>query len=235
MTWRLHHGDCLPWLSTLDARSVDHVITDPPYEAAAHSKGVRARKGGGQPHESPLDFAPMTEQLRTAAAAHMARVARRWILVWCQVEAAMLWRAALEAGGAQYVRTGAWIKTDAQPQFTGDRPGVGYESIVIAHAAREAGKMRWNGGGRCAVWTGSKSSGEIAHQTVKPDWIMDRLVRDFTDRGDMICDPFAGSGSTGVAAIRGGRPFLGAEMDARYHAVATSRLLAAREQMELLP
>jgi hypothetical protein len=52
----------------------------------------------------------------------MARLARRWILVFCQVEAAMKWRAALEAGGAVYKRTCQWIKPDGKPQYSGDRP-----------------------------------------------------------------------------------------------------------------
>jgi hypothetical protein len=53
----------------------------------------------------PLSFPPITEKQRTESARHMARLARRWIPVFCQVEAAMKWRAALEAAGAVYKRT----------------------------------------------------------------------------------------------------------------------------------
>lgn len=52
------------------------------------------------------------------------------------------------------------------------------------------------------------------------------LVADFSDAGETILDPFAGSGTTGVAALRLGRHFLGAEMDAAYHAIAVERLAA---------
>ena len=76
----------------------------------------------------------------------MARLARRWILVFCQIEAAMKWREALETGGAVYKRTCQWIKPDGKPQYSGDRPGIGYESIVACHAP---GRSAWNGRSCC--------------------------------------------------------------------------------------
>jgi site-specific DNA-methyltransferase (adenine-specific) len=73
------------------------------------------------------------------------------------------------------------------------------------------------------------------HETQKPIDLMVELVRLFTDPGDLILDPFAGSGTTGVAAIRLGRRFIGWERDPKYHAIAVKRLTAAREQLELCP
>src|SRR5450631_85693 len=81
-------------------------------------------------------FPQATEELRTESARQTARLARRWILVFCQVEAAMKWRAALETAGAVYKRTCLWVKPDGKPQYSGDRPGIGYESIVACHAPR---------------------------------------------------------------------------------------------------
>ena len=63
---------------------------------------------------------------------------------------------------------------------------------------------------------------------------MERLILDFTDPGDLILDPFAGSGTTGVAAVRLGRRFVGWEKDPKYHAIATKRLAGTREQLSLL-
>jgi DNA modification methylase len=62
---------------------------------------------------------------------------------------------------------------------------------------------------------------------------MESLIRDFTDPGDTILDPFMGSGTTGVAAIRLGRSFIGWERDHRYFAIAQKRIAAAREQLEI--
>ena len=71
------------------------------------------------------------------------------------------------------------------------------------------------------------------HQTQKPLALMELLVRLFSAHGELVLDPFAGSGTTGVAAMRLGRRFLGWEMDPAYVAIASRRLAAAREQLEL--
>jgi site-specific DNA-methyltransferase (adenine-specific) len=229
-------ADCLgpEGLATLPDKSVDAVLTDPPYEAEAHTKGRRIHNPRtGECRMAPLGFAPMTAEGRDAAAAQMARVAKRWIVVFCQIEASHLWRAALEAGGARYVRTMVWVKPNGQPQLTGDRPGVGFETMVVAYGT--AGRMRWNGGGKrgwlehCVDANFSREPRH--HETQKPLPLMEELTRDFTDPGELICDPFAGSGTTGVACRRLGRRFIGFERDAKYHAIAEKRIAGAREQL----
>jgi DNA modification methylase len=118
-----------------------------------------------------------------------------------------------------------WIRTDGAPQFTGDRPAQGCDAIAIMHPK---GKKRWNGGGRRAVWTYGveKRAKSIGHPTPKPVDLMLALVEDFTEPGDLILDPFAGSGTTGVACLRRGRRFMGIERDPRYFDLACERLRA---------
>jgi site-specific DNA-methyltransferase (adenine-specific) len=229
--WDLREGECLAGLALLEDASVDVVISDPPYEAEAHTSQRLVARAGGKLEVEPLTFPPITEEQRTESARHMARLARRWILVFCQVEAAMKWRAALEAAGAVYKRTCLWVKPDGKPQYSGDRPGIGYESIVACHAP---GRSTWNGGGSHGVFIVNKG-GDVrtGHQTQKPLALMELLVRLFSDKNELILDPFAGSGTTGVAAIRLGRHFLGWEMNATYVEIGRRRLAAAREQLEL--
>ena len=142
MTWDLRLGNCLDpitGLASLGDKSIDVTVCDPPYEAEAHTKGRRTKRDiGGKGVgvvEEPLPFPPITEEERAAVSLHLGRLTRRWVLVFCQVEAAPRWATALVAGGLQYVRTMVWVKPDGQPQLTGDRPGMGYESIVVAHPA----------------------------------------------------------------------------------------------------
>lgn len=239
MTWTLHNSDCLDpvtGLASLADGSVDHVICDPPYEAEAHTLQRRVRRATADDGDrvlevEALDFAPMLEADRIAVAVQMARVARRWILVFCQAEAVAAWRDSLVAAGAVYKRSCVWVKPDGMPQLTGDRPAMGYESIVAAHAP---GKSKWNGGGQHGVFVVNKNdSDRSGHPTQKPDALMSKLVRLFTDAGETVCDPFAGSGTTGLAALRLGRKFIGWERDQKYHAIATKRIANAREQIEL--
>ena len=210
---------------------MDVVITDPPYEAEAHTSHRLVARAGGKLEVEPLSFPPITEELRIESARQMARLARRWILAFCQVEAAMKWRAALEAGGAVYKRTCQWVKPDGKPQYSGDRPGIGYESIVACHAP---GRSRWNGGGSHGVFIVNKSGqARTGHQTQKPHALMDVLVRLYSDPGELILDPFAGSGTTGVAALRLGRRFAGWEMNPEYAAITRKRLSGSREQLQI--
>lgn len=245
-TWKLFEGDCLDpatGLASLADKSVDHVICDPPYEAEAHTLQRRtketfgSRVGGGDTRGAaikPVDFAPITQAERLSVAFESARISRRWTLVFCQAEAVGVWRDSLVVGGASWRRACIWVKPDGQPQLTGDRPGMGYESIAAAHSH---GKSRWNGGGRHGVYTvatkSDRDTERTGHPTQKPSLLMEKLIADFTDPGDTILDPFAGSGTTGVAAIRLGRNFIGWERDPKYAAIARKRLGAAREQLGL--
>lgn len=233
MSWELHHGDCLAGLRSLPDKSVDHVITDPPYEKEVHTKQRRIYYSGrGVAPPKPLDFAPITTKMRDLIAKEIVRVTRGWAMAFCQIEAVAAWRLAFTAAGGKWRRGAVWVK-GGMPQLTGDRPAQGCECIAIAWCG--GGRSVWNGGGRPGVWSMShQADGHTRiHPTQKPLALMEQLVRDFTMRGELICDPFAGGGSTGVAAVRLGRRFLGWELDANYHRVATARLGDVREQFDL--
>jgi len=60
---------------------------------------------------------------------------------------------------------------------------------------------------------------------------MERLIRDYTQPGDLVCDPFSGSGTTGVACVRMGRRFIGWERDEKHFSYAARRISAAREEL----
>lgn len=249
MSYVLHLGDCLDpatGLASLADGSVDHLICDPPYSEHVHSRSRRGSTGYAEVQSSrgatfnrvrDLGFKSLDAETLEGVAEQAARIAKRWVLAFCDVESSHLWRDGFVSRGLDYVRTGAWIKVGCTPQFTGDRPATGFEAIVIAHPK---GRKRWNGGGSHAVWSepivldrGGQCE-KREHTAQKPVALMEKLVRLFTDPGDTILDPFAGSGTTGVAALRMGRNFIGWERDPKYHAIATKRLANAREQMELV-
>lgn len=233
---RILRDDCRAIMRLLGDRSFDHVITDPPYSRHVH-ENHRTSKDGFDGVAKELGFDPLSPALRWECAQHFARIARRWILVFCDHEGGEAWRQDLIAAGAKFVRFGLWIKPNAAPQFTGDHPAVGHEVIVICHAARKSGRLRWNGGGKHAIWrhtiVGGASHERTEHTTQKPLGLMSSLVRDFTDSGEWILDPFAGSGSTLVACRRLGRRALGVEIDRKWALAADRRIGETREQKDL--
>lgn len=228
----IHVGDCLDFLEGLADGSVDHTITDPPYSANVHANQMRilrgaARKSRGKSAKRALTFDAITPADMAAVAREIARVTKRWALVFCNVEIVSAWRYYLEAAGLRYHRTAFWIIPDCAPQITGDCPAPAGECIVVAHAR---GRKRWNAGGKRGIYTYPKAKGEERlHETPKPLALLLDLVRDFTDPGETVLDPFAGGGTTGAACVRLGRRFLGAELDPARAAVAIERLEAEKE------
>lgn len=230
-------GDCVPWMRSLRDKSWDHCITDPPYSAHVHACGMRGAAGAGRKiaSERDLGFGALTPELRRAVAREVARLTRRWSLVFSDTESAHLWREEMEACGLEYVRTLFWWRKNGLPQFTGDRPAVAMEAIVLCHPP---GMKEWNGGGRHGVYPldepepyevsivkrlGAGHESRV-HPAQKPERLMRRLVEDFTGPGDLVGDPFAGSGTTGAVALSLGRRFAGCELDQQHHRTASARL-----------
>jgi site-specific DNA-methyltransferase (adenine-specific) len=121
----------------------------------------------------------------------------------------------------EFVRFGVWVKTNPMPQISADRPANGWDGIVYLH--RRTIKKRWHGGGEHGNWIGPLvTNGD--HPTGKPEAMLRRMLEQFTDPGDMILDPFAGSGTTGVAAKRLGRRCILIEREEKYCEVAAKRL-----------
>lgn len=243
MTWTLNLGSCLDpvtGLASLADKSVDVTITDPPYSQHTHDKQwtARALTNGQQRGKvskrgraydavssgfAGLDFAHITTEQAAEVAAQAARVTRRWVLIFTDLEGIALWTMATAAAGLDYVRTCIWDKVDGAPQFTGDRPAAGAEAIVVAHPK---GKKHWNGGGRRNVFRYEVNGqrGDKPHPTTKPLPLMLDLIELFSDPEELVLDPFAGSGSTGLAARMRGRRFVGWEVDASYHEIASRKI-----------
>jgi DNA modification methylase len=228
----LYQGDCRDILPLL-TEPVHHVITDPPYSDDVHD---RHRIGSGAGHGAPagraidaakdLGFDAMDQATRRLTARHIARLVTGWVLTFSDVETAHTWRDAYGRAGLDHIRTGAWVKAGATPQFTGDRPAAGIEAIVISH---HPGKKHWNGGGSHAVWThaivrGRKRKYAGLHATIKPESLILDLLTLFTNEDQVVLDPFAGSGTTLAACKRIGRRAIGIERDPAYCEVIADRL-----------
>lgn len=228
----IYQGDCLTVLPGLGP--VDHVVTDPPYSEHVHSK--RRRGGAEWPGQSgfiadysrasDLGFDAIDAATRHLAASHLGQWVGRWVLVFTNAEGQSAWERDLVDAGLEHVRVGAWVKVNCTPQFTGDRPAQGFEAVEIAHPA---GRKRWNGGGSPAVWhhpvaIDRSQDGSRFHPTQKPLTLMRELVTLFTDPGDLVLDPFMGSGTTLVAARLEGRRAIGIELEERWCEVAVRRL-----------
>lgn len=215
---RLILGDCLEVMP--EVGPVDHVFSDPPYgdmeTHARHLSSIKLRDG--TPARQALGFSGISADNLVALASSWVMSARRWVVFSCE------WKHAHRLDDAGLlVRLGIWRKPDGAPQFTGDRPGTGWEAVAICH---RPGRKRWNGGGGHAFWSVPKA-GKYGHPTEKPEALLAAWVAAFTDPGETILDPFMGSGTTGVACVHLGRRFTGIELDPDYFDIACRRIEAA--------
>lgn len=231
----LYLGDCLEILPTLPA--VDHIICDPPYEVDVHNSNkknaAKLERYDGAKGFDLIDFESV-ELVRAPFVQAAAAKCRGWFIAFCTSEGVARWADVINAQpGLKYKRACVWVKPDSTPQLNGQGPAQGAEHFVCAWGG--AGHSRWNAGGKRGVYTHPVNyPGRTGlHPTEKPVPLMVELLRDFTRAGQVICDPFMGSGTTGVACVETGRRFIGIEISEKYFDVACRRIEKAMRQERL--
>ncbi len=228
-------GDCTLYLGDcrdiLPAISADHVVSDPPYEDELHKAVGRIRRADGREMVEDLGFDGIN-----ATRADIARLcvsaARGWVILFTLAEGVRAWRDDLQAADAKWDTTCFWVKPDASPRFNGQGPARGAECFVTCWAG--IGYRRWNAGGKRGIYTHCVNVGRQGeHPTEKPVPLMQEIVSDFTAPKQLICDPFMGSGTTGVACVQLDRAFVGIEQNERWFDLACRRIEEAYKQPRL--
>ncbi len=240
---RLHLGDSLALMEGLAADSTDCIWTDPPYLLSndgitcVAGRMVNVNKGEWDRSRGiDLDH----EFNRTwLAACH--RILRPGGSIWVSgtLHVYLSVGMAMQQIGFRILNDIVWEKP-APPPNLGCRCFTHSTEILLwATKAKKGAKDRHkfnyvamkaeNGGKQMKnVWRFSTPADEEKrlgkHPTQKPVALIARCLRATTDHGDLVLDPFAGSGSTGVAALNLGRHFVGFEQDKTYALLAACRL-----------
>jgi len=240
---RLYSGDSLEWLNSLPEGSVDCIWTDPPYLLSNDGitciagKMVKVNKGEWDRSRGiELDHEFNRTWLK-ACRRILKPAGTIWVSgtlhVYLSVGMAMLQE------GFRILNDIVWEKP-APPPNLGCRCFTHSTEILLwATKAKKGGKERYtfnydamkqeNGGKQMkSVWRmGTPNSQEKKfgkHPTQKPIALVARCLRASTSLGDLVVDPFAGSGTTGIAALQLGRSFLGCEREEKYVRLAMKRL-----------
>lgn len=220
----LWHADAFEHLGSFPDRSVDCVITDPPYDDRTHSmarsSNTSAPAGGRALSGSRGEFDAFDYDTHRNLFEELGRITDGWII--SSLPTSTAFRFELDPPrGLRCLRLSIWVKTNPAPIFSADRPALGWEPIVCLHRADT--KPHWNGGGRAMNYIGPTSQGS-GHPTQKPLPMVQEWVRSFTDPGDLILDPFAGTSTTLRAAANEGRRAIGYETREQFCKLSARRL-----------
>lgn len=231
--WCVVEGDALDVLRDLAPSSVDAVVMDPPYCSGGVSEASRSSaKGQGLRSETIKRFGWFVgDNMGTAGLVWLLRSVAFASLAVCKESASMLcfadWRMvpsiapAIESSGWRYQNLVVWNKG-----AVGLGAGFRAQHEMVIHLT--AGSPEYHDLGTSNVITVPRESREEReHQTQKPVDLMRRLIRVVAPRGGLVLDPFAGSGTTGVAALSEGRRVILCERDPEHAATARARCEAA--------
>ena len=203
-TVELHLGDCLEFMRGMPDKSVDAVITDPPYGIADIWKGGASHGWGvaslATPKRNEWDVKPTKEYFD-----EILRIANK-VIIW---------------GGNYFelpISRGWLVWSKPERNFTLSEAELAWTNIsmpirVIDYHRSDSGRE---------------------HPTQKPVGVMKfSIEKAKLPEGATVFDPFMGSGTTGVACVQTGRNFIGIEIDPTYFAIAERRIKEAQEQTRL--
>jgi adenine-specific DNA-methyltransferase len=201
-------GDCLTVLPTVPAASVDFVLTDPPYLV-----NYRSRDGRGVPNDD-------TDAWLAPAFAELYRVLKRdrFCVSFCGFTQAERFLMAWKAAGFRVLEHLVWRKR--YPSSTGFVRRYHEQAYLLAKGNPRRPQLLLPS---VLEW---RYTTNALHPTQKPVGALMPLIMAFSQVGDVILDPFAGSGSSAVAAEMLGRHYLAIELNEQYARLARDRLQA---------
>ncbi|XDA98561.1 site-specific DNA-methyltransferase [Sulfitobacter sp. LCG007] len=243
-------GDCVEVMNGLPAGSVDLIFADPPYN-------LQLRRELHRPDNSRVDavdddwdrFASFRDydNFTHAWLAAARRLLKPNGAIWVIGSYHNIFRlgTALQDQGFWILNDVVWRKSNPMPNFRGKRFTNAHETMIWA-GKDEAAKYTFNYEALKALnegvqmrsdWvlpicTGHErlkdAAGDKAHPTQKPESLLHRVLVGSTNPGDVVLDPFFGTGTTGAVAKMLGRDFIGIEREAAYREVAEKRLANVR-------
>ena len=244
----------------LPAESIDLIFADPPYNLQLGgdlSRPDQSRVDGVTEEWDRFESFAAYDAFTAAWLAEARRLLKPTGALWVIGSYHNVFRlgAALQDAGYWIMNDVIWRKSNPMPNFRGTRFTNAHETLIWATRSAEQKKYTFNYAGMKALnddlqmrsdWhlpicTGQErlkdADGGKLHPTQKPEALLHRVLVATTNPGDVVLDPFFGSGTTGAVAKRLGRHFIGIDRDARYIAAAEARIAAivpsAEEALEV--
>ena len=220
-TFELHQGDAVTWLRGLPSASAHLLITDPPYESLEKHRAVgtttrlKVSKASHNPWFRIFPNARFEELFREI---HRVLTKNAHFYLFCDPETAFIAKPIAERAGFKFWKPLVW---DKRAIGMGYHYRSRYEFILFF----EKGKRKLHDLGVPDIIEAKRIRN--GYPTEKPASVSEVLVRQSSSPGEIVLDPFMGSGSTGVAAVRNARHFAGNDVADEALSLSSERLLGA--------
>lgn len=215
----LTHGDCLEKMQNIPDKSIDLIVTDPPYLI-----NYKTNRRKDKTHEfcSVIDndnnFDMVHKYINECYRILKDNTA---MYMFCNCDRVDYFKQELEKAGFKIKNMIIWVKNnhtagDLKAQF-----GKQYEILFLVNK----GRCLFNGKRITDVWFFNKVVGAVqVHQNQKPVDIIEQCIRKHSKENDVVFDGFMGSGTTGVACKKLNRDFIGVEINKSYYEIAKNRI-----------
>jgi modification methylase len=244
-------GDCVEILNSLPEKSIDLIFADPPYNLQLKNELHRpnmTRVDAVDDHWDRFDSFETYDEFTHSWLMACRRVLKSTGTIWVIGSYHNIFRVGriMQDLGFWILNDVIWVKTNPMPNFRGVRFANAHETLIWASSGRGA-KYTFNHHAmkglndekqmRSDWWllslaTGAErvrdEKGKKAHSTQKPEALLYRVILSSSDPGDVILDPFFGSGTTGVVAKRLHRDWIGIEKEDKYIEAARNRIDAVQ-------
>jgi modification methylase len=244
---RVIEGDCVANMNALPEGCADLIFADPPYNLQLQGdlhrpdqSKVDAVDDGWDQFSSFAEYDKFTRDWLTAARRVMKPNGALWVIG--SYHNIFRVGAILQDLGFWIMNDVIWRKTNPMPNFRGKRFTNAHETMIWATRDQKQKSYTFNYEAMKALnddlqmrsdWTlpicsgGERlkdENGDKSHSTQKPESLLHRVILSSSKPGDVILDPFFGSGTTGAVARRLGRHFIGLERDPKYARIARQRI-----------
>ena len=216
---KLMQGDCLELMKNIPDKSIDLIVTDPPYLIK-----YKTNRRKDKTHDFCTEIANDDNyELVSNYIKECFRILKKdtAMYMFCNCDRVDFFKQELEKAGFKIKNMIIWVKNnhtagDLKAQF-----GKQYEIIFLVNK----GRCFINGKRLTDVWYFDKVSGtKQVHQNQKPVELLSLCIQKHSKENDLVLDGFMGSGSTGVACVNTNRNFIGIELDKQYFEIAEKRI-----------
>ena len=243
--WEIKKGDCLLLMKQLKPKSIDMIFADPPYNMQIGEKLIRPDhskvNGVNDKWDQFKSFKQYDEFILTWLK-ECRRILKKNGAIWVIGSYHNIFRlgTAIQDLGFWILNDVIWNKNNPMPNFRGTRFTNAHETLIWASKSEKSKytfnyqslkclnddlqmRSNWN----LPICNGTerlKKNGKKVHSTQKPESLLHRVLLASSNKGDLILDPFLGSGTTAAVAKKLGRNYCGIEKETKYFKAAEERL-----------